>query len=55
MPGAALAAGVELGLELASQPAYRDLIRRWVRGLAELIAPGSIANVSSARLADLGD
>src|SRR5262249_14519515 len=27
---AALAAGVELGLDLASQPAYRDLIQRWV-------------------------
>src|SRR5262245_9092294 len=26
----ALAAGVELGLDLASQPAYRDLIKRWV-------------------------
>src|SRR5262249_33417611 len=26
----ALAAGVELGLDLASQPAYRDMIRRWV-------------------------
>src|SRR5262249_38857157 len=25
-----LAAGVELGLEIASQPAYRDLIKRWV-------------------------
>ncbi len=26
----ALAAGVELGLEIASQPAYRDLIRNWI-------------------------
>jgi choline dehydrogenase len=26
----ALAAGVELGLDLAAQPAYRDLIQRWV-------------------------
>jgi choline dehydrogenase len=26
----ALAAGVELGLDLASQPAYRDLIKRWI-------------------------
>src|SRR5262249_29081147 len=26
----ALAAGVELGLDLASQPAYRDLLERWV-------------------------
>jgi choline dehydrogenase len=26
----ALAAGVELGLDLAAQPAYRDLIKRWV-------------------------
>jgi choline dehydrogenase len=26
----ALVAGVELGLDLASQPAYRELIRRWV-------------------------
>jgi choline dehydrogenase len=26
----ALAAGVELGLNLASQPAYRDLIKRWI-------------------------
>jgi choline dehydrogenase len=26
----ALVAGVELGLDLASQPPYRDLIRRWV-------------------------
>jgi choline dehydrogenase len=26
----ALAAGVELGLDMASQPAFRDLIKRWV-------------------------
>jgi choline dehydrogenase len=26
----ALATGVELGLEIASQPAYRDLIKRWI-------------------------
>src|SRR5262249_49789957 len=26
----ALVAGVELGLDVASQPAYRDLIKRWV-------------------------
>jgi choline dehydrogenase len=26
----ALVAGVELGLEIASQPAYRDLVGRWV-------------------------
>src|SRR5262245_32912659 len=26
----ALAAGVELGLDVASQPAYRDLLKRWV-------------------------
>jgi choline dehydrogenase len=26
----ALATGVELGLDLASQPAYRDLIKRWI-------------------------
>jgi choline dehydrogenase len=26
----ALATGVELGLDIASQPAYRDLIKRWV-------------------------
>src|SRR5262249_11829403 len=26
----ALAAGIELGLEIASQPAFRDLIKRWV-------------------------
>jgi choline dehydrogenase len=26
----ALVAGVELGLDIASQPAYRDLIKRWV-------------------------
>jgi choline dehydrogenase len=26
----ALAAGVELGLDLASQPAYRELIKRWI-------------------------
>src|SRR5262244_2245756 len=26
----ALAAGVELGLDIASQPAYRDLIKRWI-------------------------
>jgi choline dehydrogenase len=26
----ALASGVELGLDLASQPAYLDLIRRWI-------------------------
>ena len=26
----ALVAGVELGLDLASQPAFRDLIKRWV-------------------------
>jgi choline dehydrogenase len=28
--GEALAAGVELGLDIASQPAYRDLIKHWV-------------------------
>jgi choline dehydrogenase len=27
---AALVAGVELGLDIASQPAFRDLIKRWV-------------------------
>jgi choline dehydrogenase len=26
----ALTAGVELGLEIASQPAYRDMIRKWI-------------------------
>jgi choline dehydrogenase len=26
----ALAAGVEMGLDMASQPAFRDLIKRWV-------------------------
>ena len=26
----ALVAGIELGLEIASQPAFRDLIKRWV-------------------------
>jgi choline dehydrogenase len=39
----ALAAGVELGLDLASQPAYRDLIRRWVAPPKRLSRDGTVA------------
>jgi choline dehydrogenase len=37
----ALAAGVELGLDLASQPAYRELIKRWV------VPPGRMGRVDT--------
>src|SRR5262249_41750025 len=39
----ALVAGVELGLDLASQPAYRDLIRRWVAPPERLSREGTVA------------
>src|SRR5262245_43395978 len=39
----ALVAGVELGLDLASQPAYRDLIRRWVAPPERLSRDGAVA------------
>ncbi len=39
----ALVAGVELGLDLASQPAYRDLIRRWVAPPERLSRDGMVA------------
>jgi choline dehydrogenase len=39
----ALVAGVELGLDLAAQPAYRDLIRRWVAPPERLTRDGKVA------------
>jgi choline dehydrogenase len=39
----ALAAGVELGLDLAAQPAYRALIRRWVAPPERLSRDGTVA------------
>ena len=41
----ALAAAVELGLDLASQPAYRDLIQRWVVPPARMSRPDTVAFV----------
>jgi choline dehydrogenase len=39
----ALLAGVELGLDLASQPAYRDLVRRWIAPPERLCRDGTVA------------
>jgi choline dehydrogenase len=44
----ALVAGVELGLEVASQPAYRDLIRRWVAPPERLSREGTVAFIRRA-------
>jgi choline dehydrogenase len=41
----ALVAGVELGLDLAAQPAYRELIRRWVAPPERLSRDGTVAFV----------
>src|SRR5262249_59897716 len=41
----ALTAGVELGLDLAVQPAYRDLIRRWVAPPQRLSREATLAFV----------
>src|SRR5499425_2745249 len=46
----ALVAGVELGLDLASQPAYRDLIRRWVAPPGRLTRDGIVAFIRRACL-----
>jgi choline dehydrogenase len=39
----ALAAGVELGLDLASQPAYRELIQRWIVPPRRMSREGTVA------------
>jgi choline dehydrogenase len=49
----ALVAGVELGLDLASQPAYRDLIRRWVAPPERLSRDGAVAFVRRSCLSYL--
>jgi choline dehydrogenase len=41
----ALAAGVELGLDIASQPAFRDLIKRWVAPPRRMSRAGTVAFV----------
>src|SRR5262249_25991646 len=41
----ALASCVELGLDLASQPAYRDLIKRWVVPPRRMSRSGTVAFV----------
>src|SRR5262249_24382552 len=50
---AALVAGVELGLDLASQPAYRDLIRRWVAPPERLSREGTAAFIRRSCLSYL--
>jgi|SRR5262245_6864130 len=49
----ALVAGVELGLDLASQPAYRALIRRWVAPPERLGCDGTVAFIRRACLSHL--
>jgi choline dehydrogenase len=49
----ALLAGVELGLDLASQPAYRDLIRRWVAPAERLSRGGTVAFIRRSCLSHL--
>ena len=44
----ALVAGVELGLDLASQPAFRDLIKRWVAPPERLSREGTVAFIRRA-------
>ena len=44
----ALVAGVELGLDLASQPAFRDLIKRWVAPTRRLSRDEKVAFVRRA-------
>src|SRR5262249_59462906 len=44
----ALVTGVELGLEIASQPAYRDLVGRWVAPARRLSRPEAVAFVRRA-------
>jgi choline dehydrogenase len=39
----ALVAGVELGLDIASQPAFRDLIKRWVAPPERMSREGTVA------------
>jgi choline dehydrogenase len=39
----ALVAGVELGLDIASQPAFRDLIKRWVAPPRRMSREGTVA------------
>jgi choline dehydrogenase len=41
----ALATGVELGLDIASQPAYRDLIKRWIVPPSRMSREGTVAFV----------
>src|SRR5262245_64408339 len=49
----ALAAGVELGLDLAMQPAYRDLTRRWVAPPERLSRGGTVAFLRRSCLSHL--
>jgi choline dehydrogenase len=49
----ALVAGVELGLDLASQPAYCDLIRRWVTPPERLSRDGTVAFIRRSCLSYL--
>jgi choline dehydrogenase len=49
----ALVAGVDLGLDLASQPAYRGLIRRWVAPAERLSRDGTVAFIRRSCLSHL--
>src|SRR5262249_32537813 len=49
----ALVAAVELGLDLASQPAYRDLIRRWIAPPERLSRDGTVAFIRRSCLSHL--
>src|SRR5262249_25572047 len=44
----ALVIGVELGLDIASQPAYRDLIKRWVAPTKRMTRDGTVAFIRRA-------
>jgi choline dehydrogenase len=53
----ALAAGLELGLDIASQPAYRDLIKRWVvppRGMSREATVAFVRQSCSSYLHPVG-
>src|SRR5262249_19221325 len=49
----ALAASVELGLDLASQPPYRDLIKRWIVPPGRMSQEDTVAFVRRSRARDL--
>ena len=44
----ALVAGVELGLDIASQPAFRDLIKRWVAPTKRMSREETVAFIRRA-------